>query len=90
MRYYSDELKKFYDTEAECVKAEADAKKLADEKDARKKEIDEAVHRLLGLLKGYNKDYKEAYSVELEKNEVDEDDEIIDLFDLIRKIVFDA
>lgn len=89
MRYYSEELKKFYDTEAECVKAEADAKKLADEKDARKKEIDEAVHRLLGLLKGYNKDYKEAYSVELEKNEVDEDDEI-DLFDLIRKIMFGA
>ena len=89
MRYYSDELKKFYGTEAECVKAEADAKKLADEKGARKKEIDEAVHRLLGLLKGYNKDYKEAYSVELEKNEVDEDDEI-DLFDLIRKIIFGA
>ena len=89
MRYYSEELKKFYDTEAECVKAEADAKKLADEKDARKKEIDEAVHRLLGLLKGYNKDYNEAYSVELEKNEVDEDDEI-DLFDLIRKIMFGA
>ena len=89
MRYYSEELKKFYDTEAECVKAEADAKKLADEKSARKKEIDEAVHRLLGLLKGYNKDYKEAYSVELEKNEVDEDDEI-DLFDLIRKIMFGA
>ena len=89
MRYYSEELKKFYDTEAECVKAETDAKKLADEKDARKKEIDEAVHRLLGLLKGYNKDYNEAYSVELEKNEVDEDDEI-DLFDLIRKIMFGA
>lgn len=89
MRYYSEELKKFYDTEAECIKAEADAKKLADEKDARKKEIDEAVHHLLGLLKGYNKDYKEAYSVELEKNEVDEDDEI-DLFDLIRKIMFGA
>lgn len=89
MRYYSEELKKFYETEAECVKAEADAKKLADEKDARKKEIDEAVHHLLSLLKGYNRDYKEAYSVELEKDEVEEDDEI-DLFDLIRKIMFGA
>ena len=88
MRYYSEELKKFYDTEAECVKAEADAKKLADEKDARKKEIDNAVHKLLKLLKDYNKDYKEAYSVELEKDEVDEDE--IDVFDLIRKIMFGA
>ena len=88
MRYYSEELKKFYDTEAECVKAEADAKRLDEEKDARKKEIDEAVHNLLRLLKSYNKDYKEAYSVELEKDEVDEQE--IDLFDLIRKIMFNA
>lgn len=88
MRYYSEELKKFYETEAECVKAEADAKKLADEKDARKKEIDNAVHKLLKLLKDYNKDYKEAYSVEVEKDEVDDHD--IDVFDLVRRFMFGA
>ena len=88
MRYYSEELKKFYETEAECIKAEADAKKLDEEKDARKKEIDEAVHNLLRLLKSYNKDYKEAYSVEVEKDEVD--DHEIDVFDLIRRFMFGA
>lgn len=88
MRYYSEELKKFYETEAECVKAESDAKKLADEKDARKKEIDEAVHRLLGLLKGYNKDYKEAYSVEIPKEEVDDDDDDDDLINAIARVLF--
>lgn len=85
MRYYSEELKKFYDTEAECVKAETDAKKLEEEKESRKREVDEAVKSTIKLLKQYNKDYREAYSVELEKDDVDEEP---DLFDMIRRLLF--
>ena len=85
MRYYSEELKKFYDTEAECVKAEANAKKLEEEKENRKREVDEAVKSTIKLLKQYNKDYKEAYSVELEKDDVDEE---LDLFDVVRRLFF--
>ena len=71
MRYYSEELKKFYDTEAECIKAEADAKKLEEEKENRKREVDEAVKRTIKLLKQYNKDYKEAYVVSLSRIRTD-------------------
>lgn len=85
MRYYSEELKKFYDTEAECVKAEENAKKLEEEKESRKREIDEAVKSTIKLLRQYNKDYKEAYSVELEKDDVDEE---LDLFDVVRRLFF--
>lgn len=84
MRYYSEELKKFYDTEAECIKAEADAKKLEEEKENRKREVDEAVKRTIKLLKQYNKDYKEAYSVEIDKNEIDEPLDLSDLLSTFR------
>ena len=84
MRYYSEELKKFYDTEAECIKAESEAKKLEEEKENRKREVDEAVKRTIRLLKQYNKDYKEAYSVEIPKNEIDEPLDLSDLLSTFR------
>lgn len=88
MKYYSDELKKFFDTEAECVQAEAEKKKLADEKEKRKEELDDAVKHVTKLLKEWNRDYKEAYSVEIPKEEVDDDDDDDDLISAIARVLF--
>lgn len=61
MRYYSDELKKFFDTELQCISAEDEYRKKRDEKNARKQEVDEAFQHAMKLAKDYNKDYEDSY-----------------------------
>lgn len=65
MKYYSDELKQFFPTEAECKAAEdkffakrkeEDARKakLSEERKARAKEVEEAYKRLKDARKAYS------------------------------------
>lgn len=64
MRYYSDVTQKFYDTQGECVKAEAEAKQKAEkekyekekkdaERKSRAKEVDEALKAVDAAKKHY-------------------------------------
>ena len=66
MKFYSEVLDKFFDTEKDCVNAETESKrkqeaeakekeKLANERKARAKEIDEARNKLIKKKKHYNK-----------------------------------
>lgn len=64
MRYYSDELKQFFDSESECISAEEAYKRHCQEKDERKTEVDIAFNNLIKLIEEYNKDYKEVYTYE--------------------------
>ena len=64
MRYYSDELKQFFDSESECISAEEAHKRHCQEKDERKTEVDIAFNNLIKLIEEYNKDYNEAYTYE--------------------------
>lgn len=64
MRYYSDELKQFFDSESECISAEEAYMRHRKEKDERKTEVDIAFNNLIKLIEEYNKDYKEAYTYE--------------------------
>lgn len=68
MKFYSEDLKKFFDTADECQKAEDKAKaertavaakeaKLKAEKEARLKELSKAMEKAEKLLKAYVKDY---------------------------------
>lgn len=64
MRYYSDELKQFFDSELACISAEEEHKRRCQEKDARKTAVDDALKNVIKLIEEYNKDYKEAYMYE--------------------------
>ena len=66
MKFYSENLKKFFDTEKECVEAETEAKRKADVEAKKKEElanarkerakaIDEAREVMLKAEKDYNK-----------------------------------
>ena len=55
MRFYSDELKKFFDTEEECLSAEETAKVKAEEKKVTKAKLAKAVEDA-------EKDLDEAYA----------------------------
>lgn len=87
MKYYSEVLKKTFDSEKECLKAEHEyevklaeeernRKKLADERKARAKEIEDARNEVLKAQKKYSdlinafvKDYKSfhmTYSTKLD------------------------
>lgn len=64
MKYYSEILKKVFDSEQECVEAEAAEKQLTSERkkraaevEAARKELQEANTRYNKLLKEYCKDY---------------------------------
>ncbi len=64
MRYYSDTLKKIFDTEEELAEAESKQSDKAAEQERRKKEVDnaqrearEAINRYSSLLESYCKDY---------------------------------
>lgn len=68
MKFYSEILKRFYDTAEDCVAAEVKDKKEKDaaaekeaklkaEKDARLKEVNKALEKAEKLLKAYIKDY---------------------------------
>ena len=68
MKYYSEVTKKFYDTEKDCIKEETKIlaeraaeeekkRKLAEEKEARRKEIEDVLDELTELLKEYSEDY---------------------------------
>ena len=65
MKYYSEVLKKAYDTEKECIKAERDyeaklaeaekqKKELADARKARAKEVEDAYKVIVDAQKHYN------------------------------------
>ena len=68
MKYYSEISKKFYDSEKDCLNEETKIiaeraakeekkKRLAEEKEARKKELDDALDNFTELLKKYSEDY---------------------------------
>ena len=65
MKFYSEVLDKFFETEKDCINAETESKrkqeaeakekeKLANERKARAKEIDEARKKLIEAEKHYN------------------------------------
>lgn len=65
MRYYSDSLKKFFETEKECLKAEKDQaeklelaekqkKELAEQRKARAKEVEDAYKAVQEAQKKYS------------------------------------
>lgn len=66
MRYYSDELKKFFNTEEQCISAEEEYRKKRDEKDARKREVDEAFKHAMKLAEDYSRDYEVSYECTLD------------------------
>ena len=80
MKYYSEMLKKTYDTEAECLKAEAEETAKKTKKEERKKETDEAVRKAVDLIAAYNRDYKEGYSITIGDEEVEMGDDILKAF----------
>ena len=54
MRFYSDELKKFFDTEEECLSAEETAKVEAEEKKVTKAKLAKAKKKVAELQKEYD------------------------------------
>lgn len=76
MKFYSEELKKFFDTAEDCQGAEDQAKaereaaaarkaKLKEEKTNRKKEVENAINKANELVAAYIKDYG-SYSISVE------------------------
>lgn len=66
MKFYSEELKKFFDTEEDCVEAEEQAyimkqeaeekkAKLAEERKARAEEVEDALKKVQEAKENYNK-----------------------------------
>ena len=84
--FYSEELKKYFDTEEECLKAEEEFKqkheaelKLREEKAERAKEIKEAYKHYLELRETFIKDYG-AWHMSLTEKDLPETS-LLDLFD---------
>lgn len=70
MKYYSEETKKFYDTEKELIKAEEEKKATALSVSKQKKELSDAItladETLEKAIADYNKIKEEAYQKYLE------------------------
>lgn len=104
MRYYSDITKKFYDTQDECVKAEAEAKQKADkekyekekavaERKARAQEVEDARKAMVAAQSKY-RELLEAFiktygSYHLSLNDKDAEAVKHSLFDIFNPLLFD-
>ena len=64
MKYYSEILKKQFDTEKECLEAEEAIARKEKERGARKAEVTEALRNAVDLLGKYQDDYDEELTFE--------------------------
>lgn len=59
MKYYSEVLKKQFDTEKECLEAEESFAKKEKDKEARKTEACDAIRHAIDLVSKFEDDYHE-------------------------------